>query len=911
MKSMKSRNIPEDGVSVRERQQVVELVEMECLFQKGAALKNSTSCADARNLNPRIMRKSLSMEKLQPNSHITYIPSSDNIAMKQLSIDRIYFGSNTAEVDIDSSPEIENLSRQTSHSSEQSYSSENENFENTQAKKHPHIRFAYSEFEGGRYVPNKSPSRFSNSHSSFDNLDDSFLKQIDNTRRDAVMTLSQKREKKAELVRKISERSQDETIGICKLTRYNLSMSFQKFKEAFGSVSYTLELWYSSLKLIEGHFGSGVASYFRFLRWLFLLNLTTLIISFSFLILPQMLLRFYLNFNEVPEVAKNGGTYFEKTFFDIADSNGTLPPPLTAASLIQRSNPYHENENFSWTDIFTGEGFLTNTAMYYGFYKAGTVELFESYLYDVPNAYFFTMSICYVIILIAVSMSMASSYRKTFIETRGAQMGSLSLKLFCGWDFGIATEEAASLNRKRLQNEIKEALNEIEFQSRVSSCLSRFTNVTVQLALNILFFCLMGGIAVLMWDLLGRHSAHLSSKSAGGSGNTMIMAVITSVIMNVLPICFSWIVRYEDYKNPRTALFVTLLRTFLLNIIVIGTTAVFWLTHSQECWETALGQEVYRLFVIDFLISILLMGLVETVWSCIQRKFWKEHGPPEFDIAWNTLNLIYNETLFLVGFYFSPWLSAVIVIKLFITFYIKKAGALCNCQPPRKSWRAAQTHTLFLILTFIALLGVFLVFGYIIFRVSPSQCGPFSGYSYMYEAILNRIFQLKKDNLFWQAVMYLAKPGVVGGILIAMSIATYILRAKAHAHAIEADILNNMLVNETKDKAFLFKYIKIVEEMNKKKISPAVSNCSPFHTPLAERRLLKRASKERQSFLVTPRKGAKNLIEQKKFHSTGHITQTGWSFRRPNVRTNDSDEPSTSSGGSTSRTTCEISDPER
>ncbi|KAK3928453.1 Transmembrane channel-like protein 5 [Frankliniella fusca] len=902
---MKSRNFVEDDVFLSERQRVVELIEME---EGAAPMDRDLDIANIPTFNPQILIKRLSMEKLKTNDSVTYIPPTENIALKQLSTDHVH-ETNVVEEDSGSSSGLEILSRQTSQSSEQSYSSENENTAITQAKKQPHIRFANSEFEGGRYLPNKSPSRF-NSHGSFDNEDDSLLKQIDNTRRDAVMTLSQKREKKAELVRKISERSQEETIGICKLARYNISMSFQKFKEALGSVSYTWELWYSSLKLIEGNFGSGVASYFRFLRWLFLLNLTTLFISFSFLILPQMLLRFYFNFNEKqPVVTKNGDTYEEKSFFDISDLNNTELPPLTAASLVQRIRPYGKNEKFSVADIFTGEGFLTNTTMYYGFYKPGTVELFESYPYDLPNAYFFTMCVCYVIILIAVSMSMASSYRKTFIETRGAHVGSLSLKLFCGWDFSIATEEAALLHKKRFQNEIKEALNEIEFQKRVSSCLSRFTNVTVQIALNILFFFLMGGIALLMWDLLGRHSVYLSNKSAGGSGNTMIMAVITSLIMNVLPICFSWVVRFEDYRNPRTALFVTLLRTFLLNIIVIGTIAVFWLTHPQECWETALGQEVYRLFVIDFIISVLFMGLVETVWSFVQRKCWKELGPPEFDIAWNTLNLIYNETLFLVGFYFSPWLATVIVVKLFITFYIKKAGALYNCQPPKKSWRAAQTHTLFLILTFIALLGVFLVFGYIIFRVPPSTCGPFSGYSYMYEAILNKIFQLQRDNLFWQAVMYLAKPGVVGGVLIAMSIATYILRAKAQAHAIEADILSNMLVNETRDKAFLFKYIKIVEEMSQKNISPSVSNSSPFHTPLAERRELKRASKDRQSFLLTP-KSTKNLIEQKKFHSTGHIALTGWSFRRPNARINDADEPGTSSGGSTSRTTCEISDQE-
>lgn len=34
----------------------------------------------------------------------------------------------------------------------------------------------------------------------------------------------------------------------------------------------SMELWYSSLKTIEGHFGSDVAAYFKFIRWLFILN---------------------------------------------------------------------------------------------------------------------------------------------------------------------------------------------------------------------------------------------------------------------------------------------------------------------------------------------------------------------------------------------------------------------------------------------------------------------------------------------------------------------------------------------------------------------------------------------------------------------------------------------------------------
>lgn len=63
-------------------------------------------------------------------------------------------------------------------------------------------------------------------------------------------------------------------------------------KASLKNLAYTFELWYSSLKTIEGHFGSGVATYFKFLRWLFVINSVVAILAFSFVILPQI---FYEN----------------------------------------------------------------------------------------------------------------------------------------------------------------------------------------------------------------------------------------------------------------------------------------------------------------------------------------------------------------------------------------------------------------------------------------------------------------------------------------------------------------------------------------------------------------------------------------------------------------------------------------
>lgn len=50
---------------------------------------------------------------------------------------------------------------------------------------------------------------------------------------------------------------------------------------------------------------------------------------------------------------------------------------------------------------------------------------------------------------------MASSYRKSFIETAGGIKNIYAHKVFCGWDFSIATEKAAKLKSESLARELQ------------------------------------------------------------------------------------------------------------------------------------------------------------------------------------------------------------------------------------------------------------------------------------------------------------------------------------------------------------------------------------------------------------------------------------------------------------------------
>ncbi|XP_033608829.1 transmembrane channel-like protein 5 isoform X2 [Cryptotermes secundus] len=604
------------------------------------------------------------------------------------------------------------------------------------------------------------------------------------TLREMPESLTIKRTIKRKLVKSVSQKSKHTPLSVWKRLKYRLSISLEKFSVAIRNLLYILELWYSSLKTIEGHFGSGVATYFRFLRLLFLLNTVVFVISFGFIVIPQLLYRLhkpveasqndtgsslydmasvFFTPSDLDSVFRlyeeNNSTRHIVTPVPVTTQNWKLPPSGKYRPQV-KSNAYTPNADFSIGNIFTGEGFFTDTALYYGHYTNESVNLVLGQTYSIPAAYFFTVLACYLVMFVVLSVSMARSYRRTFIENEGDIKSMFAQKVFCAWDFSTATNEAAALKSKSIYNELKELLGDIKKEVAELSWQGKCFLLAVRISLNIFIALVLASTGFIIWFLL-REETRVTDTATANHGATMIMPVIITVIMIVAPVLFSWMARLEDYSNPRTALFVTLTRTFLMEMVVIGVVVAFWLTFKKnsECWETSLGQEVYRLVITDFLLAVVGTSLAEFVRFQIYKLMWKKIGGPEFDIARNTLNIIYNQTLFFVGLYFSPLLAFIVVLKMFITFYVKKLGLLNNCQPSARPWRAAQTHTLFLVLSFVAALVVLILLGYIFTHVG-----------------------------------------------------VYYLRAKSHAHKSMVHLLREMLVLEAKDKEFLLHSISKVTE---------------------------------------------------------------------------------------------------
>lgn len=138
--------------------------------------------------------------------------------------------------------------------------------------------------------------------------------------------------------------------------------------------TYTFELWYSTLKTVEGHFGSGVASYFKFVRWLFIMNVLVMIAILGFVVVPQILFEQFGN-----------------------------------------ENTTKTNIEFNFKDIFTGDGYLTDTLLYYGHYTNQTVQIGNAASYNIPFAYFFTMVVLFLCCFVTLSFRCVFSSETTTI----------------------------------------------------------------------------------------------------------------------------------------------------------------------------------------------------------------------------------------------------------------------------------------------------------------------------------------------------------------------------------------------------------------------------------------------------------------------------------------------------------------
>ncbi|XP_059510210.1 transmembrane channel-like protein 5 isoform X2 [Stegostoma tigrinum] len=603
-----------------------------------------------------------------------------------------------------------------------------------------------------------------------------------------TMSIEEKREIRDQVQQRIGPDAADTDVQIHGYTQllYKLLFSLRRFRENMLICFQSVHPWKRSLKIIGGKFGTSVLSYFTFLKWLLMFNLFSFLINFSFITIPQ--------------------------FFDMGINNAT----------------------FTGVELLTGSGYFTQTVFYYGFYTNASIQANPTaQMYNMQVAYFLTIG-CYMLsCFLYLVYSMAKSFNENFIAV-GILSGDAA-KLLCSWDFNITNEKAVELKKRNISRQLKEMLSEKMHYHRHLSTKQRILRYLIHLmawiiSLGTTFGCCFGihSFSISNFKIIQKNP---TEEDLYKQASTLMLPFVVAIVNLFIPLFFSFLGSMERFKYPRDEMYVLIIRNVVLKMSVIGVLCYYWLVtvaNTVECWETFVGQDLYRLVVTDFIFSLLGSFFGEFIRSIMGTHCCHKLGKPEFDIPRNVLGLIYAQVLAWIGLFFAPLLPAIQIIKFFIIFHVKKVSLMMNCQPPRKAWRASHMTTIFMFLLFFpGFLGVLCLLGATVWKWKPSKlCGPFRGLNVPYSTISHFIdvIQDKVYHLHWLVWCYnnlIMNPLFYFILTIIVFAIIYLYSQIIDGRKLMIKLLQEHISNEGKDKAYLLRKLnsmKLKMESSKEKL---------------------------------------------------------------------------------------------
>ncbi|XP_053191813.1 transmembrane channel-like protein 6b [Scomber japonicus] len=601
-------------------------------------------------------------------------------------------------------------------------------------------------------------------------------------------------------------------IPCCSQLKYYIIIAARQSWYSWLSFLHSLQLWQVALKRVSGRFGTGVLSYFLFLKTLLFFNLFLFLVTGVFMVLPQ-----------------------------------AVHPPVPP-----------ENRSFSGLELLTGAGYFSDTVMYYGHYSDNTLrkscrdddggkdvvvsnetssDCKSNHLsYNMPLAYFFTIGSAFFITCIILVYSMSKSFGRSFRIDKSQSI--LALKVFCCWDYRVFKKTSVKLMSENICIQLKELLAEVSHkQDKVTVCQKLWRLTVHGLAWAICIGSITACVSGIYFfsehmhkDLQQRTRSNSNDPLLLKEASLLALPVVVSLINMLLPGLFNLAAWMEEYESPSVRTYVAISRNLLLKVSVLAVLCYHWLGRvaaepesiGLTCWESFVGQELYRFLLMDLIFTLLDTLFGEFLWRLFSERVLKRRRKPVFDIPRNVLELIYGQTLAWVGFLFTPILPAVQLLKLLLLFYVKKSSVMMNCQAPRKPYRVSQMTTIFItLLCFPSFLGASVSVTYTMWSITPSKtCGPFRGLKTMMQAGKLWVKALEKDNpnlsMLAKAHSYLVENPfflfVGAGIFL---IVIYFRSQVVDGQRKIINLLQEQIENEGEDKKFLITRLQSIHEQKR------------------------------------------------------------------------------------------------
>ncbi|KAF6273408.1 transmembrane channel like 3 [Rhinolophus ferrumequinum] len=584
--------------------------------------------------------------------------------------------------------------------------------------------------------------------------------------------------------------------------------------------------WETRIKKIESHFGSGVASYFIFLRWLFGINIVLTIMTGAFVIIPELI----------------AGQPFGST------ASKTIPKAHIASAQ-------------DLDTVWSLGGYLQYSVLFYGYY--GRERRIGRAGYRLPLAYFLVGMAVFAYSFIILLKKMAKNSR-TSLASASSENYTFCWRVFCAWDYLIGNPEAAESKTAAIVNSIREAILE-EQEKKKSKNLA--VTVCLRVVANMLVLVSLAGSIYLIYFVVDRSQKLEQSKKELTLWEKNEVSVVVSLVTMLAPSAFDLIAALEMY-HPRTALRFQLARvlvlylgnlysliialldkvnsmsseeaaiknntshwtdstiffatrtapegekwstpgpgtglrrnstwapdlasvpTYTVSLSDANQTTVYTQGPQDQCWETYVGQEMLKLSIIDLLFtvaSILLIDFSRGLFVRYLSDYWcwdleskfPEYG--EFKIAENVLHLVYNQGMIWMGSFFSPCLPAFNVLKLVGLMYLRSWAVLtCNVPHPQV-FRASRSNNFYLatllFMLFLCMLPT--VFSIVRYKPSPS-CGPFSGQEKIYD-IVSETIEEGFPTWLGSVLGYVSSPVVILPAVLLLVMLIYYLQSIARS----------------------------------------------------------------------------------------------------------------------------------
>ncbi|NXL34809.1 TMC7 protein, partial [Glaucidium brasilianum] len=579
------------------------------------------------------------------------------------------------------------------------------------------------------------------------------------------------------------------------------SKSLKKVLKEVKDLSSYLELWQHDMHSIEEKFGTGIQSYFLFLRFLVRLNFVIFILMFGFVTLPSIL-------------SKNGivGNSFAKISQTNIEPHCTVYIPSDNKGLV-----------YFYTylkDLLSGTGFLEVTSLFYGYYTVDT-EWLSALRYNLPLAYLLATFGYLALSLVWIIVRSVEGFKQNLVHDEN-QFQSYCNKVFAGWDFCITDLNAARLKHRSLQYELQTDLEEERLKRKIAdrTMKEKLHIYSLRIFLNLIVIAVLSACfySIYRATVFSQESSSVSIRhDVRTDSSNLIVQYLPSIVITlanfIAPQIFSFLIRFEDY-SPAFEIRLKLIRCVFMRLAGIGVLLFSLWSHISycatdkckacgynyelyPCWESEVGQEMYKLMIFDF-ITILAV----TLFVDFPRKLLVTHcsckpvqwcGLQEFAISDNVLDIIYGQTICWIGTFFSPLLPAIATIKYFFIFYIKKISLLHTCKPAARPVRASSSNFFFLVVLLIGLILAFIPLGVSIAHIPSSKaCGPFRNFNTSWAVVPETVLGLPTGL---QQVLYgITSEAFAVPFFVVICLIMFYVIALARAHKRVVEQLREQLV---------------------------------------------------------------------------------------------------------------------